>query len=79
MKESDTQKGLEDKSCCNKINNDTNVRRVTIKLFIKRYAEVPKNQFDIQLDSSFASFGKISPIISNIDKFDNKDIERIPL
>ena len=74
MKESSTQKEMEDKYCCSKINNNTNIHRVTIRQFIKRYVEIPKNQFEIQWDSSFASFGKISPIISNIDKFDNKDI-----
>ncbi len=75
MKESNTQKGMEEKSCCNNINNDTNVRRVTIRQFIKRYVKVPKNQFDIQLNSSFASFGKISPIVSNLRKFDVKVID----
>jgi hypothetical protein len=74
MKESNTQKGMENKSCCNKINNNTNIRRVTIRQFIKRYVEIPKNQFDIQWDSRFASFGKISPIVSNLRKFDVKDI-----
>jgi hypothetical protein len=71
---SNSEKETVPKCCCNSINNNTNGRRLSIKQFIKKYVEIPKNLFDIKEESEVTSFGKISPILSNLPQFDVKDI-----
>ena len=67
-----------DGCCGNNINDNTNGNKLTIRQFTKRYIEITKTQFDIKQGINIAPFGKISPIKSNLDKFDTKDIREFP-
>jgi hypothetical protein len=63
--------------CCNNVNDNKNVR-LTIRQFTKKYLETPHTQFDIKQSLNKAQFGKISPIMSNSNKFDNIDMSSSP-
>jgi hypothetical protein len=62
--------------CCSNTNNNYNrdSNRLTIRQFIKYYTDISSSQFDNKRSPNIALFSKISPIKSNLAKFDNKDI-----
>ena len=62
----------EKEHCCCSNNNTSD--RITIRQFTKKYIENSQTRFDIKQGSNVASFDKISPIKSNLAKFDNKDM-----
>ncbi|MGI9010636.1 MAG: hypothetical protein ACR2F1_05565 [Nitrososphaeraceae archaeon] len=61
-------------NCCSCNSIEDRKGRLTIREFTKKYIEISKNHFDNKRNSNIVHFGKITPIISNLHNFDNKDI-----
>jgi hypothetical protein len=61
-------------NCCSCNSIEDRKGKLTISEFAKKYIEKPIINFDIKVGSNIAHFGKISPILSKLSNFDNKDI-----
>jgi hypothetical protein len=65
---------------CNDLNNDKIIynnarsKRLTFRQFTKKYLAYSSYRFDNKTSPNIAHFGKISPIKSNLAKFDNNDM-----